>query len=505
MASQPNVPKDASPKASSAWRAHAAAAGELRRLERVFAACEWPERGFTRARRRARERALEILEGDRSEGDATRDALLVGAAELFRALTTGRAIAPPDASRLASQIEDVTGLSPIMLAREVLRAPELLATSTGLAVEVLLATLVAFAPLRSVSLWTHDAAERANCVCHVGEDGPSRGVRQLGARLLAGDAPEPGASSARTQLIGLPVGRRGPPVAALVGSARPSMRDTCQVFLEEAVPMLGAVVERDILRAENAASERALVESSERKLTRLGFDLHDGPIQDVAVLAHDLRLFRDQLEPLLGPLSEHELVRGRIEDLDAQLGAIDSELRRLASEVQAASVLLRRPFRAAVSDRVRAFAARTGIRPHVTLAGEAKLSTSQQIALLNIIQEALSNIREHAGASNVEITVSADEQGVEAKVTDDGRGFDLESTLMRAAREGRIGLLAMNERVRLLGGQFRIESRPGGPTAVYVALERWLPFTQSVASADRGTRSRSARGSRKAQPSRATR
>jgi signal transduction histidine kinase len=72
--------------------------------------------------------------------------------------------------------------------------------------------------------------------------------------------------------------------------------------------------------------------------------------------------------------------------------------------------------------------------------------------------------------------VSVDTHGVEAKVIDNGLGFDLESTLIRAARQGRIGVLAMHERVRLLGGQCRIESRPGGPTIVSVTLERWLPL-----------------------------
>jgi two-component system nitrate/nitrite sensor histidine kinase NarX len=241
--------------------------------------------------------------------------------------------------------------------------------------------------------------------------------------------------------------------------------------------MLGAIVQREILLAQNAASVRALVESSERKLTRLGFDLHDGPIQDVAVLAEDLRLFQDQLERELGPLAKHERVRGRIEDLDAQLAALDGELRRLSGEVQAASVLLNRPFPTALRERVRAFTARTGVKPRLTLAGDMSLlSTSQQIALLNIIQEALSNIREHAHATKVQIVVSSSRDGLEAKVVDNGRGFDLESTLMRAAREGRIGLLAMNERVRLLGGGCRIDSRRGGPTIVSVSLEPWLPL-----------------------------
>jgi signal transduction histidine kinase len=341
-------------------------------------------------------------------------------------------------------------------------------------------------------------------VCQAGEGASSRGVRRLALRLLAGEQREPDGPSARAVLLGIPIGRRQQPLAVLVGTARPWMRDTAHVFLEEAAPMLWAVLERDVLRAENAAAERALVESSERKLTRLGFDLHDGPIQEVAALAQDLRLFAGQLEPLLGPSGARERVRGRIEDLDAQLQAIDSELRQLASEVQAASVQLRRPFRAAVRERMRAFSARTGTRTRLTLTGESNLSTSQQIALLNIVSEALSNIREHAGASHVEIAISADERGVRATVSDDGKGFQLEPTLMRAAREGRIGLLAMNERVRLLGGQFRIDSRPGGPTVVSVALERWPPPAEEAAARGRGASAREPRSARTLRRSRAS-
>jgi signal transduction histidine kinase len=95
---------------------------------------------------------------------------------------------------------------------------------------------------------------------------------------------------------------------------------------------------------------------------------------------------------------------------------------------------------------------------------------------LNIVHEALTNVREHSEATEVEIAVSANDEGVEAQVTDNGRGFDLEPTLMRAARRGRLGLVAIHERVRLLGGQCRIDSRIGGPTVVRVGLERWEPL-----------------------------
>jgi signal transduction histidine kinase len=195
------------------------------------------------------------------------------------------------------------------------------------------------------------------------------------------------------------------------------------------------------------------------------------------VLAEDLRLFRDQLEVVLASAPQRKLVHGRLEDLDAQLVALDSELRRISNEVHAASVLLNRPFSGALDELTRTFEARTGVRPRAVVEGDMSLlSGSQQIALLNVIHEALTNIREHSDATRVAITVSAGEQGIDAQITDNGCGFDVEATLVRAARKGRLGLVAMHERVRLLGGQCRIDSRRGGPTSINVALERWEPL-----------------------------
>jgi signal transduction histidine kinase len=451
---------------------------DLRRLERLFAEVDWTDtRAFMRARKHARARAVEVLERGGSGHDGSRAALLIAASELFGAMRAELATSPQNALRLADELEVVIGLPRIALAREVLRAPELLSLLPAVAIQAQLAMVVALAPLRSVSLWTLDDAEHVTCVSHVGESGPSRGAKGLAGRLLGGEVAEAGA---RRLLLGLPVGRWQQPLAALVGSARPGMRCGCDSFLEEAVPMLGAVLERDALLASNAASERALLQSSERKLTRLGFDLHDGPIQDVALLGQDLRLLRDQTEVVVRNRNHRALVGGRLDDLDAQLVALDIELRRISSEVHVGSALLNRPFARALRDVTQAFAARTNIEPRLTLDGEmTTLSVSQQIALLNIIQEALTNVREHSDATEVEVTVSANADGVEAQIVDNGRGFDLEPTLIRAARKGRLGLVAMHERVRLLGGQCRIDSRPGGPTVVSIALERWEPLVDA--------------------------
>jgi signal transduction histidine kinase len=479
------------PRPNGRRDAHARALAEVRELERVFAGCEWEAQGtFTRARKRARARALEILEGAGPGPDATRTALLVAAAELCGAVRSEFTASPNRAAIIVSELEERIGLSRMALAREVLRAPELLTLTPSAAVAAQLATLCALAPSRSVSLWTLDEAEHVQCTRYAGAGAPSRGARQLAQRILAGHGCP---SDPRRLLLGMPLGRWRQPLAALVVSARPGAREACHAFMVEAAPMLGAILEREALLAANAAAERALVESSERKLTRLGFDLHDGPLQDVAVFAEDLRLLRAQLESHLESPKGHEpplaALADRMTELDEQVLALDRELRRISNEVRAASVLLNRPFTGALRDIARSFAARTGIEPRVVVEGDTStMSASQQIALLNISQEALSNIREHSSATKVKIAVSANEDGVEAQVVDNGQGFDLEQTLIRSARTGHLGLVAMHERARLLGGQCRIDSRPGGPTTVSVSLERWDPVSADGAQEQLGTR-----------------
>jgi len=493
MASQWNAPKGVSTRTPGkrTTRARPRPAGgppaarrravllELRRLEQVFEDAKRPDpRVFMRARKGARARAQEVLDRGGLGAENSRTALLVAAAELFVALRSELVSSPAQADQAAHEFELITGLPRLALAREVLRAPELLTLVPTAALESQLGMLVVLAQLRSASLWVLDDAEQVTCLRHAGEGAPSRGAKELATGLLAGEPAEP---RERRLLIGLPVGRWQQPLAALVGSARPGIREGRDWFLAEAVPMLGAVLERDALLAGNAATERALVQSSERKLTRLGFDLHDGPIQDVAVIGQDLRLFREQLDVVARSSRHGALMLGRLDDLDAQLAALDDDLRRISNEVRAASVLLNRPFARALADVTRSFAVRTATEPRLNLSGDPRLlSGSQQIALLNIVHEALTNVREHSNATEVEVTVSVNEQGVEAQITDNGCGFDLEATLMRAAQRGRLGLIAMHERVRLLGGQCRIDSRPGGPTVVSVALERWEPLIEGT-------------------------
>lgn len=261
-----------------------------------------------------------------------------------------------------------------------------------------------------------------------------------------------------------------------VRNARPPVHATLKCLLELIRGYgtgLAELLDREPRSAHDGAAEHSVLSSVERRLARLRFDLHDGPLQDIHLLAQDLRLFREQLCPMISQHPDAERALGRIDDLDAQLVALDGDLRRLSTAVQS-------PFMQpgslpdVLGQMTDAFAARTGVHPETSVSGDlTPLTDSQQITLLALIREALSNIRKHSRAHTVTVAISSGADGVQIRITDDGRGFDPETMLVQAARAGRLGLVGMHERVRMLGGSTRIDSRPGGPTVIRAALPPW--------------------------------
>jgi signal transduction histidine kinase len=207
-----------------------------------------------------------------------------------------------------------------------------------------------------------------------------------------------------------------------------------------------------------------------RQLAQLRFDLHDGPQQEIIVLAEDMQLLRRQLEATLGEHPSSALLLGHVDDLQTRLVALAEDLRRL-SALLGSVVNDERPFRAALGELTDEFAARTGVVPNTTLTGEfAAIGEAREQAVLSLIREALNNVRKHSGARGVWINVAVQKGAIEAAVRDDGEGFDPDQTVALAAADGRVGLVSMQQRMQLLGGFTIIRSRPGGPTVISATL-----------------------------------
>jgi signal transduction histidine kinase len=194
----------------------------------------------------------------------------------------------------------------------------------------------------------------------------------------------------------------------------------------------------------------------------------------VLALGAEVRLFRDQLARVLGPHPDSAIVLGRVDDVTARLVALDHELREIVRSLESPTVL-RTPLPELLRSEADGLRER-GIDVDLEVSGTFDtLTPSQAIVLLRVVQEALANVEEHAGAASARVSIAADRAQLRAEVTDDGAGFDVERTLVEAARRGRLGLVGMGERVRLLGGRLDVDSRPGGPTTIAVALPRWQP------------------------------
>jgi signal transduction histidine kinase len=389
--------------------------------------------------------------------------------------------------RLVAPLAEMTGLPAGVIRQELhaglARDPRIVQLSPAVAVETHLKVLFALTDVEHASFWTSSPLEPLTCVFHAGPTKPARRARMVARGVL-----EEGRADGLGSTHGIAVLRWQRPAAALVVEISGDDDHAALAAARQTAASLALVLEREALLARNASRERALVDAGERLLTRCGFDLHDGAIQDVAALAADLELFRGQLEHVLasnGSSGQRELV-GRIGDLQARVVAVDRALRDMVHSLESPTVM-RRPLEEMLRKEVGAFRAQTEMKIDLALRGEfEEITDSQRRAILRIVQESLTNIREHSNATQVGVTVLSGPSELTAEIRDDGRGFDVERTLVRAARAGRFGLVGMSERVRLLGGRFDVRSDKGGPTIVSVILPRWQPAVSAPEGAAEG-------------------
>ena len=220
----------------------------------------------------------------------------------------------------------------------------------------------------------------------------------------------------------------------------------------------------------------AEVEAIRRRLLRLAFDVHDGPMQDLIAIAYRMQSMRNEVCAAARPEQAVELSK-TFEEFGAQLGQVEQGLRSLMFSLEhdaaAQSSLL-----TSVDAHVAAFELHAAASVDVVVEGDVEPRTdSQRIAIERVVRESLSNIAKHADAEQVAILLRGTSDSIFVQVCDDGRGFWPEDT---SGTSTRVGLHAMRERLRLIGGELTIDSRPGGPTVVTALIEKWQPQTDAA-------------------------
>ncbi|MEA2360974.1 MAG: hypothetical protein QOD71_119 [Thermoleophilaceae bacterium] len=203
-----------------------------------------------------------------------------------------------------------------------------------------------------------------------------------------------------------------------------------------------------------------LIVAHEEERERIAGDLHDDSIQAMVAL-------RMRLEILAARTGDSELAL-ELDGLREDAAAAVQRLRRLLFELQPAE-LDRSGVGVALEVYLEQARDEDGLAFDLDDRTTRRPTEAVRTLLYRVAREALANVRKHAKASKVHVSMYDDRDGFCLQVRDDGKGFDPEQGLR--VRPGHLGLPAMRERVEIAGGRLNVTSGPGAGSEVDV----WLP------------------------------
>lgn len=206
----------------------------------------------------------------------------------------------------------------------------------------------------------------------------------------------------------------------------------------------------------------------EQERTRLARELHDELGQALTAIKIDLSSLRDMLREAVGREQLSGTVAPKITSIMNFVDRTIHSVRRISTELRP-GILDDLGLVAAVEWAAEDFQARTGIACRVSLPGtDLAIDSGRATALFRILQETLTNIARHAGASRADITLAQENGNLSLEIHDNGRGIGEK----HRSTAGSLGILGMRERALLLGGDLDIAGDPGCGTTVKVRIPR---------------------------------
>jgi PAS domain S-box-containing protein len=265
--------------------------------------------------------------------------------------------------------------------------------------------------------------------------------------------------------------KTGPPLMVHVESLRMKERDKMDACIQ--VAMLDITL---MERAEHAMrdSQRKVQQTAAKLMTaqdeerrRIAQDLHDDYCQRLALLILDIGMLPKRHPGAWNKPGE------QLQPLKATLSTLLSDLRDLSHDLhpnQTASVALEGAMKTYLAD----FSEKTQIVATFHMAPRPlHIPTCMKTCLYRVMQEGLSNIRKHAQATRISVTVNGLPEAVELIIQDNGKGFDPETV----SGSHHLGLTSMRERVEHLHGSMTVTSRPewGTTISIQIPLDTSIP------------------------------
>jgi len=217
-----------------------------------------------------------------------------------------------------------------------------------------------------------------------------------------------------------------------------------------------------------------ITKAQEEERKRIARELHDDTAQHLIALSHQLEDFSRNNERL-SPEDVALVDKWRLQLRDALQG-----VRRFTRDLRP-PMLDDLGLVPALEWLISELSQATSIAGELRVAGqERRLSSEVELLLFRIVQEALANVRRHAKASSVVVSLELAEDKTKVSIQDNGKGFALPRVLADLSQRGKLGLIGMDERTRLLRGTLEVESQPGRGTTVTVLVPSAVPTGTSV-------------------------
>ena len=199
-----------------------------------------------------------------------------------------------------------------------------------------------------------------------------------------------------------------------------------------------------------------LIDVQEAERRRISRELHDDLNQKIATLSMSISRLKRKV-----PMQDGELV-SELEQLRQTANALTNEVRRLSHQLHPA-VLEHLGLVTALESYIAGFSDEEGIDVRLTAdTGDERIPFQTSICLYRVAVEALRNVARHSGSESAAVSLTKSSGNWELRVSDSGKGFDVETF----AQAGGLGLISVEERLRLLQGSCEIHSTPAHGTTI---------------------------------------
>jgi PAS domain S-box-containing protein len=253
----------------------------------------------------------------------------------------------------------------------------------------------------------------------------------------------------------------------------------------DAMRMIGMAV--DITKHKQAEEALAslshkLIEAQEEERTRIARELHDDINQRIVLLALNLEELRQGV-----PVSQVQ-TRHNLEEACGNVGNLATDIQALSHRLHSSKLDV-----LGLAAACHGFCQELSDRQNVEIAFHSEgipkhLPQETSICLFRVLQEALQNALKHSGARQFEVTLKGTSNEIHLRVRDGGVGFDPE----KAMNQPGIGLVSMQERMKLVDGQLSIDSKVGRGTTVHARVPFLSPSENHAKTVERKSVARGA-------------